>query len=34
VAHLAGNSVIAAKWVGTPPGQFQQAHCEVIELGV
>ena len=34
VAHLAVNSVIARKLAGTPPGRFQQAYCEVIELDV
>jgi broad specificity phosphatase PhoE len=34
VAHLAVNSVIAAKVAGRPPGEFQQSYCEVIELDV
>jgi broad specificity phosphatase PhoE len=34
VAHLAVNAVIAAKLAGTPPAQFRQAYCEVIELDV
>jgi len=34
VAHLAVNSVIAARILGSSPGQFQQAYCEVIELDV
>lgn len=34
VAHLAVNSVIAAAILGSSPGQFEQAYCEVIELDV
>ena len=34
VAHSAVNSVIASALLGTPPIQFQQAYCEVIELDV
>jgi broad specificity phosphatase PhoE len=34
VAHLAVNSVIAAKFVGGSPREFQQAYCEVIEIDV
>jgi broad specificity phosphatase PhoE len=32
VAHSAVNSVIAANLRGSPPIQFQQAYCEVIEF--
>jgi alpha-ribazole phosphatase len=34
VAHLAVNSVIAASLLGSPPIEFQQAYCEVIEFAV
>ena len=34
VAHWAVNSVIAATILGSSPGGFQQAYCEVIELDV
>jgi alpha-ribazole phosphatase len=34
VAHWAVNSVIASSLLGSPPIQFQQAYCEVIELDV
>ncbi len=34
VAHSAVNSVIAASLLGTPPIQFQQAYCEVMEFDI
>jgi broad specificity phosphatase PhoE len=34
VAHLAVNSVIAAKLSGASPARFQQGYCEVIEFDV
>jgi alpha-ribazole phosphatase len=34
VAHSAVNAVIASALLGTPPIQFQQAYCEVIEFDI
>lgn len=34
VAHWAVNSVIAASLLGSPPTQFQQAYCEVLEFDI